>query len=165
MPELILEGKTLEKVKSSTFNEALRILAVAETFERHAEQRTAEVVRYDFAIQLIVAIATIGLLILPALQNANLYPQVAIWGFTAAIYAQVAWTIYCCWRLRAKAALARDEDLRLMQRLIDLLREIEGAFALDEEVSVLDRVGLQTRLMRYGIGPGVRGSGTSSPNS
>jgi len=156
MPELRLEGKALEEAKSSAFSEAEKLLAVAEKLEQIAERQDNRVVWTSFLMMGIAAALTLlGLLLLVLSTSKLLSIELALGVFLVAVVQSAAGVMYC-WSLRTTSAQTRDDERRLMQRLIDMLRELEGAFAHDDTVSILERVGFQTRLARHGIGPSSR---------
>jgi hypothetical protein len=161
MPELRLEGKALEEAKTSGIAEAAKLLALAEKLEQVAERHDARVIRTSFALLGIAAALTVlGLILLILVSAKVLAGGDALWMFLVGALEAAVGAAYC-WQLRVTAARNRENERYLMQRLVDMLREIEGTFALDETVSVLERVEFQTRLSRFGIGPGTRGTGTT----
>jgi hypothetical protein len=156
MSELRLEGKALEDAKHSTFADAEKLLALAERLQLQAEQHDARYARYELGILGIIACLTLLVPVLMALQAGKLISEGMTTGVLIAAIVEAVLGIIYCWIRWSEFARMRDSERRLMQRLIDMLREIEGAFSLDDHVSVLERVGFQTRLARFGIGTGTR---------
>jgi hypothetical protein len=136
--------------------EAERILSLAEELDRRIRARAKAHLVWSVALTLgaisVIVISSLMMVLISLLNSSNQIQLLLLYGFPSAlvvISGIFAWTVLSSYKV---ARAENQNDMRIMLRYVDLLREVEKAIADHEHLSALERAQFRIRLSQFGIG-------------